>query len=75
MSEVTPSREQVQVAYAKLAAEVGDLYFALDNARATVTALEARMEGLKEQRSALQKAYESAPGASEAVTEAVAEGA
>lgn len=69
----TPSRDQIKAVYTKLAAETGDLYFILENARAHVASLEARMASLKEQRAALQKAFDGAPAAPEAVTEAVTE--
>lgn len=62
MSEapVTPTRDQLQAAYTKLAAEVGHLYFTLEGAKAHVAALEAQLTSAKEQRAALQKTYEAA---------------
>lgn len=72
MSEV-PTRDQIQAAYTKLAAETGDLYFALDNAKVNLAALEARMASLKEQRAALQRSYEAAASAPQEAPETLQE--
>lgn len=64
------TRADIEAAYSKLAAEVGDLYFTIETQEAQLEALKDKMLDLKQRRAALQKAYQEAP---EPVLEAVSD--
>lgn len=65
------STEEIQTAYARLATEAGDLFFALEGHRKQVNAIEARLVQLQSQRDSLQKALEKAQDAVKVETSSV----